>query len=107
MPLHCHKLVFETAKSMAHELYDALMQKNDWYALWKTQNPGLGAKALEDRFVRKNHAKMVPAARAALAGMLSGPYPDEVKDQIFEALLLDNSLTHGRPRMVPAARVMH
>lgn len=96
MTAHVHKLLRETAQSMCHALYDTLMHKNEWYDEWKRQNPGLGAKALEARFVAKNWGTLVEGARATLAGMLGMPYPEALKEQIYEALLLDRTLRRGR-----------
>lgn len=94
---HVHKMVAETAKTMCHEVYDALMQRNDWYALWKSQHPNLSSSvALEEAFVRKNWGKYVDGARATLAGMLSSPLDETLKESIMEALMLDNTLLRGR-----------
>ena len=96
MTSHCHKLIAETAQAMAHELYDTLMHNNQWYARWRKNNPGASAKALESRFVARNWGKLVPGARATLAGMLNGPTDQTLKEQIYEALLFDSTLTRGR-----------
>jgi hypothetical protein len=93
---HAHKLIAETAVGMAHELYDTMMRDNQWYDLWKKQNPGLGAKALETRFVKKNQGKLLSAARHTLAGMLAHPIDEGLKTIIMEALMLDNTLIRGR-----------
>lgn len=93
---HAHKLVAETAEAMAHEVYDALMERNDWYRDWKRQNVGVGAKVLETRWVRQHKADFIEAARAQLAGMLAHPIDPKEKEAILEALLLDNTLKRGR-----------
>ena len=94
--LHAHKLVAETAENMAHELYDVMMQDNEWYSVWKKCHPGLSVKGLETAFVRRNLTQLIPKARAILAAMLTGPYDDDMKDKIHEALLLDWTLIKGR-----------
>lgn len=93
---HCHKMIAETAQSMAHELYDALMKKNGWYAVWKLTHSNMGPKALEAAFVKKTWPKLLGQARATLAGMLTGPLDEGLKEQILDALIKDNSLQVGR-----------
>jgi hypothetical protein len=102
VPAHCHKLLAETAKAMAHELYDKMMLDNEWYAIWKRRNPGANALALESRFVAKNWGKLVPQARAILGQMLGNPSLDPSQaEQIYDALVLDNSLVRGRGAATP------
>lgn len=97
MAIHAHKLVAETAKAMAHELYDTLMQDDLLFTTWKKQNPGLGPKGLENAFVKRNVDKCVEVARATLAVMLRNPATDEaVKETIYAALCLDQQLVRGR-----------
>jgi hypothetical protein len=94
---HAHSLVHQTTVEMAHELYDTMMSDNAWYDLWKSQNPGLTPRGLADRFVARNLSKLLPQARAVLAGMLGNPMTDPAtKDQIYAALTLDNTLLRGR-----------
>lgn len=102
--VHCHKLVLTTAVEMAHELYATLMSDNRWYTRWKKLNPDLvngpvaDTRELEERFVARNVAKLVPQARIALAKCLASPALDEQqKSIIYEALMLDKSLMRGRP----------
>ena len=93
---HTHKLVDKTATEMAHELYDTMMGMNDWYELWKSQNPGKSPKELESRFVARNKARLIPQARAMLAHMLTTSIDESLKETIMEALSLDASLLrHG------------
>jgi hypothetical protein len=102
-----HKLVAETAMAMAHELYDTLMSDNLWYEAWTAQNPGLGPKALEARFCAKNQQRLLPGARATLAGLLREPIDPGQKEVIMEALLLDATLRVGRGgRWVRASDVL-
>ena len=97
---HVHKMVADTARAMCHEVYDALMQRNEWCDLWKRQNPGLPPKALEEVFIERNWGKCVPGARATLTGMLSGPYDQALKESIYDALILDRTLIRGRGTQV-------
>lgn len=95
---HAHKLVRETAVAMAHELYDTMMQDNQWYTTWKSANPDLveRPRQLEARFVAKNLARLLPQARATLAKMLTQTSDAALRDSIYEALCLDSSLLRGR-----------
>jgi hypothetical protein len=99
---HCHEMIAETAKALAHEVYDALMQDQVSWKAWRGQNPGLGRKALEARFVAKYWGQSIPAARATLAAMLTGSLPDHLKDQIKDALILDATLISQRRDPVQA-----
>ena len=102
-----HRMVAETAKGMAGELYETMMRDNVWYAVWKRQNPGASVKALESRFIAKNTRQLLPTARATLASMLADPsIPDLMKREIYDALVLDRSLIIGRPDMAPAEVVL-
>jgi hypothetical protein len=89
-------MVRDTAEAMAHELYDHMMHDNKWFKAWKRQNPGLGAKALEERFVARNLSTLLPQARATLAGMLASSLDPDMKEKIYEALTLDATLIRGR-----------
>ncbi len=99
---HAHWRVAALAKEMAHEVYDELMKRNDWYDLWKNAHPGLSSRGLENAFVSKNWHKFVEGARATLAGMLTQPYDEDLKNAIYEALVDDSTLIRGRanPRLV-------
>lgn len=108
MAYHTHKLIAETAQAMAHELYDTMMQDNVWYKAWKSANVGASVKALETRFVNRNWPRLVPEARATLAKMLAGPYDGALKQQIYQALILDNSLRRQKPKdLVPAVKLLN
>lgn len=95
---HCHFLLRDTAVEMAHEAYGALMKRNDWYALWKQSRPGLNVRALESRWVSEHWGDFIEGARAVLASMLERPIAEGLKDQIAEALILDNTLVRGRAK---------
>src|SRR5258707_606581 len=98
--VYAHKLIVETAVGMAHELYDTMMQDNAWWEQWKRQNPGASRKTMERRFVNKNISLLVPQARAALARCLAPGQAqgltDAQRDEIVEALCLDNQLVEAR-----------
>lgn len=96
-----HKLVLETATAMAHELYDTMMQDNNWYALWKSWHPeGTGAKDLEESFVKRNTPRLLAGARSVLAQMLRTSLSPELRDEIHDALLLDATLVAPERRGV-------
>jgi len=91
-----HRLVAETAIAMAHELYDALMQNNDWWKRWREWHSGASRSEMEKDFVRRNAAQMLPKARAVLAAMLAQPIDENLKESIIDALTLDATLRQGR-----------
>lgn len=92
MTQHAHRLIAETAKSAAAELYDVVMSNNEVRTAWKAQNEGCGEKELVRRFVKRNWAKCIPVARTTLGLLLRNSTDETLKTQIYEALLLDNTL---------------
>lgn len=106
--IYAHKLVKETAVSMAHELYDVMMMDNAWWQAWQRQNPGVSRHGLEQRFVDKNLPLLVPQARVALAKCLQpGQVPgmdERQRDEIAAALMLDNMLISSRAAASKASR---
>lgn len=86
-----HNLIADTAKAIAREAYEAIAHDNDFYAAWPTM----------ERFVGHNWQMFVGDARVSLMQMLAiermeGPnpvykYPQEVRDPVYEALLIDGS----------------
>jgi hypothetical protein len=95
---HCHKLIARTAAGMAFEIYDKLMERNDWYEEWKRKNPDLSGEALANEFVRRIWPTLIDDARATLAGMLACPLDEGLKEEIYQALCLDSQLIRGRGR---------
>jgi hypothetical protein len=91
-----HKLVYQTAVEMGHELYDVVMQDNEWYEKWKSVNPGLDAKELEDKFVKRNLKVLLPQARSTLAQLLRVSKDEALKEEVYRALVLDKTLKYGR-----------
>jgi hypothetical protein len=96
---HAHKLVARVAKEAAHELYEVSMGDNVLRAEWKRQNPGATEKQLIDRFVKRNWGKCLAFARATLARLLTQPIDERLKEEIMEALVLDQSLRLGREQI--------
>ena len=101
MTAHCHKMLRKVAQELAGQLYEMLMSDNVLFEEWKKGNPGLSMKALEVRFIAKFWGKCLGEARATLALLLRDQtLPDQVKEDIMEALVLDASLTRGRQGQV-------
>lgn len=91
-----HKLVVATAKSMAHELYDCVMEDNELYSYWKSQCEELTPKIAEKLFVQLIYPKLIEAARATLAKMLAQPMLSHLHEDIYDALVKDYILRAGR-----------
>ena len=72
------------------------MQNDMIWREWQRQHPGLGARGLEEAFVRKFWPRAVEGARATLARMLALPGDEGLKNEISEALILDKQLVRGR-----------
>lgn len=88
---YCHHLIAETAKALATRLYQhSVLRNNEFFA----QNRS------EKDFVAACWPSLIEEARSTLVDMLRGPYPEELKTQIHEAMVLDNTLTRGRPERV-------
>lgn len=80
---YAHKLIAETAKEIAAAAYEDMALDNTFYQMWPNQK----------KFVNKQHRTFIRAAREALAKMLGMPeYSEEIKEEIFQALLLDRAL---------------
>lgn len=92
---HCHVLVKDTARGLATALYQHMATKSD--SFYKA-NPEV------EPFVNSMWQHFVEEARATLVKMLTLPYPEELKEQIAAAIILDNTLTRGRPERI-ASRV--
>lgn len=91
-----HKLVLETARSMANSLFEVVMLNNEWYDGWKKARPGQSERALRAAFVAKHTVRLLPSARATLASMLTSTPDAALKEEIYEALCLDATLKQGR-----------
>lgn len=93
----CHTLVKKTAQKIAAEAYDELMRSNKgrFYDWWKAATPDMTPAEREKRYIQAMWAPFVPQARHTLGQMLNTPLSPALKDQISEALILDNHLRHG------------
>ncbi len=101
MTVNAHFMVAETAKAMAHELYDIVMTDNVAYASWKDICPELTPKLAEKKFVELLVPFLLDDAVTTLATMLRGSLPEVLKNQIADALMKDASLGR-RVRKSPA-----
>jgi hypothetical protein len=90
MNVAAHPLVAKTAREMAAELFEELCRRNEFYRL----NVNRG------KFLAKMAPKLLEEARTTLAQTLAQTSSDVLKEQIAEALILDNSLKRNgkRPR---------
>jgi hypothetical protein len=93
-----HKQVQKVAKEAAANLYESLMSRdNELYAAWKKKCGPCTEAEWERRFIEKYWPSCVEFARATMARLLESPTIDEsTKEEIMEALKLDNTLTIGR-----------
>lgn len=84
---HAHKLVAQTAKEMAQEVYEKNAgRSNDFYK----EYPDLNG------YVENCWALYLDAARATLAQLLTTNLDESLKEQIHEALVRDATLRRGR-----------
>lgn len=87
---YCHKLIAETAKSLARTIYvHNARRSNEFFA-----------QVDEETFVQRSWPGLVEDARTTLIDMLAGNYPEALKEEISQAIILDNTLTRGRPERV-------
>jgi hypothetical protein len=95
MKVHAHRLVARTAKEMAEALYEECMTDNAVYAHWKSLCPDLSPNILRVRFVKLMLPNLLDAARATLAKMISTPLTEQLKAEIYDALILDSAFKRG------------
>ena len=96
--LHAHEAVFAQATELALSAYEALMAENDVWEAWRASHPGASRRGLEKAFLAAFTFRFVAAARAMMAARLTAPIDAGEKEAIYEALLLDATLTRGRGR---------
>jgi len=92
MPKYVHHMIRDTAKAIAGEVYEIWASKHsDWYKENRDQKA----------YIEANWDKFVEAARESLATTLrEGKLPDEVKQTIAEALILDNTIRPSRHNQI-------
>lgn len=96
---HAHKMVAETAKGMAQEVWDRIMtERGDIFDRFRAAHPECATtQQLADLFTGRLWPTMLGEARATLALMLRNPHIDDLqKAAIYDALLLDHTLIVGR-----------
>ena len=81
-----HKMVAKVAKELAGAFYDELAKVNDFYA----QNPDASA------WIALAWPAFLDEARATLAKMLATQIAENLKDDITDALVMDNTLRASR-----------
>lgn len=96
--LHAHKDVASQARELCLSAYEALMAENAIWLNWQARFPGYSRKRLEAVFVALYLFRFVPAARAMMAARLAGEVDEGVKAALYDALVLDATLTRGRGR---------
>lgn len=94
-----HHIIADAAKAIARESYEGMAHENEFYAEWPNR----------EQFVAANWRMFVEGARAALLKILSGDYPDAMKEPIYEAMLIDGSLKAqpGAPKSRAKTRIIH
>lgn len=108
--LNAHRLVAETAIEMAQELFEEYARVNEVYAAMRAK--GKSEKALRRIFVKRVAPKFLEEARKALSNMLIQEHVSQMaKDEIYEALILDNELRANRvvakDRATVPAQLLH
>jgi hypothetical protein len=96
--LNGHRLVVETAKEMANEAFELYAQVNNIYRALRAQGR-LTEKQARRAFVDSVAPRMLEDARQTLTSMLGmddDAVAPNVKEEIYEALLLDNDLRAHR-----------
>lgn len=89
---YAHPLVAQTAHEMAGSLFEDLMQDNTAYKDWKAQCPDLTPEELEARFIALTAPRLLEQARATLAKLLATSMNEDLKELIYDALVLDNTI---------------
>ena len=96
MGLLAHPMVAKLAIDMAHELFEIYMRVNTIYRRMRADGQ-ITEKAARMVFVSRVAPNMLEEARSALATMLALDDTAQcVKDEIYEALLLDSDLRANR-----------
>jgi len=93
--LNAHKLVASVAIEMAQELFEEYARVNEVYAAMRAQ--GKREKVLRKTFVKRVAPKFLEEARKALSNLLIQEHVSQMaKDEIYEALILDNEMRANR-----------
>lgn len=77
---------------MAGASFEEVMRDNDRWKFWQELCPELTASSGQKVYVDLAWPHLIEQARATLATMLNGHLHESLKEQIYEALVLDNEL---------------
>lgn len=105
--LNAHKMVANVAVEIANELFEVYMQENAVYKRM-TANGELTEKKARLVFVSRVAPKLLEDARLVLVDCLTQPddrVTPHMKEEIFEALRLDEDLRANRMVAAPRAHV--
>ena len=82
-----HRIVAASARAQCGELYEVFAAKM----------PGFREAFPDERsFVKKFWGHFIKSARATLAQSLAGPMREDLKEKVYEALIMDHSLEPAR-----------
>lgn len=85
-PRHCHKMVRDSAKAICAAFWEQCAMDNVFYKQFPSR----------ELYVQQKWGVFVDEARASLAQMLGGKYPENMKLKIYEALQY-NAAAQGAP----------
>ena len=97
--LNAHRMIAETAVSLAHACYETHMSANN--AVYKAFRENLTEKQARIAFVARIAPTLLEEARLVLTDMLSQPdadVPRQMKDEIADALIKDTDFRANRPK---------
>lgn len=98
-----HPQVKDVAEALANEYYDRIMGDNRVYASWKEACPDLTPQKAREMFIRTATPRFLDQARATLAKLLGQPGNEALKEDIAEALIMDNTVR--RPSAAGGSRI--
>ena len=105
--LNAHRAVAEVAIELAHEWFEVYAHENAFYKKM-TADGRVTEKQAREFFVLKMAPKLLEDARQAMTDCLTRPDSEispHLKEQIFEALCLDNDLRANRLVATSVAKV--
>lgn len=82
MARHCHEMLMKVAKEFAGTFYEEAAHDDNFYHFYPNQK----------FFIERNWPRFVPHVRRTLVTMLGGNYPEPMKQDIYQALMLDRSI---------------
>ena len=98
MAKYSHILVSKTAREICGAAYQEMAKDNAFFKMWPK----------EKEFVNKQWGNFIRPARTALTEILNnGKYSQEVRDEIYQALLLDRALPPKGDTSIQAPTVLN